>query len=417
MPTRTADYDPLMDELPPDLAAQYKAEKRRQKMAEMLSGQAMQPLQAPEVKGRFQGAISPFEGLAKLAQAYMASKGLEGSDARMADIAKQNQNLQSEAVARYKKNTVGTPEMPMGPPTEEGSMGVQPAIVPTPEQRAAAITEAITANNARLNKMGALDFARDTKKEDRIQQGIDRLDQIEAAAREGRITRESAAAASADLRRELQSNLFAQQRSMAQLVAGLKPAPTGNNKPPSGYRYTPDGDLEAIPGGPADSKLKEKEQQKSAGETGVNTTLTLLRDAYNRLEKGGGVTSTKKGILDNAGAWLSSSTIGQGAGKIFGTQNQSARNDIAMARPALLAALMKATGMSSRQMDSNAELKLWLSTATDPTLDVESNRRALDNIEKRYLTPGAFSAPVDSGGLSPQEQSELDQLRKRFNKK
>ena len=36
-------------------------------------------------------------------------------------------------------------------------------------------------------------------------------------------------------------------------------------------------------------------------------------------------------------------------------------------------------------MDSNVELKLWLSTATDPTLDVQSNRRALDKIEMKYL--------------------------------
>jgi hypothetical protein len=31
-------------------------------------------------------------------------------------------------------------------------------------------------------------------------------------------------------------------------------------------------------------------------------------------------------------------------------------------------------------------LKLWLATATDPTLDVEANRRALDSIESRYLS-------------------------------
>ena len=78
--------------------------------------------------------------------------------------------------------------------------------------------------------------------------------------------------------------------------------------------------------------------------------------------------------------------MGQAFGKAFGTKNQSARNDIAMSRPALLAALMKATGMSAKQMDSNAELKLWLSTATDPTLDVEANRRALDNIERKFLS-------------------------------
>jgi hypothetical protein len=80
------DYDPMMDELPPELAAQYKAEQRKQKIAALMSGQAMTPLQAPEVKGRFQGAISPFAGLAQLAQAYMSNKMAENADKGIADI-------------------------------------------------------------------------------------------------------------------------------------------------------------------------------------------------------------------------------------------------------------------------------------------------------------------------------------------
>lgn len=194
-------------------------------------------------------------------------------------------------------------------------------------------------------------------------------------------------------------------------------------KAPPGYRYKPDGSMEAIPGGPADAKAQAAAQLKANGATDVDVAIGTLRDAYDRLEKGGGITSTKNGALGNASAWASSSSLGQGVGKAFGTDNQSARNDIAMARPALLAAMMKATGMSAKQMDSNAELKLWLSTATDPTLDIESNRRALANIERKYLggasiqeaTPSPSDKP--SGGLSPAEQAELQQLRDRFGKK
>lgn len=127
------------------------------------------------------------------------------------------------------------------------------------------------------------------------------------------------------------------------------------------------------------AKLKEE------GAADVNVSIAALRDAYNRLDSGGGITNTDKGWVDNSTAGIASSGVGQATGKIFGTQNQSARNDIAMTRPALLAALMKSTGMSAKQMDSNVELKLWLSTATDPTLDVQSNRRALDKIEMKYL--------------------------------
>lgn len=156
-------------------------------------------------------------------------------------------------------------------------------------------------------------------------------------------------------------------------------------KIPAGYRATKDGNLEAIPGGPADIKAQAQANMKASGATDVDLAVSTLRDAYDRLEEGGGITNSDKPGIANIIPSLSSSGAGQAVGKMLGTANQSARNDIAMTRPALLAALMKATGMSAKQMDSNAELKLWLATATDPTLDVGSNRRALNNIEKKYL--------------------------------
>lgn len=55
-----------------------------------------------------------------------------------------------------------------------------------------------------------------------------------------------------------------------------------------------------------------------------------------------------------------------------------------MTRPLLLQAIMKATGMSAKQMDSNAELKLYLATATDPQKGLEANLEALDRIESLY---------------------------------
>lgn len=214
-----------------------------------------------------------------------------------------------------------------------------------------------------------------------------------------------------------------QRRGQNMVDARAREQIAQGGKAPPGYRYKPDGTMEAIPGGPADAKAQAAAQLKANGATDVDVAIGTLRDAYDRLEKGGGITSTKNGPMGNLSAWSSSSALGQTVGKALGTDNQSARNDIAMARPALLAALMKATGMSAKQMDSNAELKLWLSTATDPTLDVESNRRALANIERKYLNTGASGGaaesahPSEKGGLTPAEQAELDQLRARFRKK
>ena len=57
---------------------------------------------------------------------------------------------------------------------------------------------------------------------------------------------------------------------------------------------------------------------------------------------------------------------------------------------------MKATGMSAKQMDSNAELKLWLSTATDPTKGYEANIEALNNIASKY-----GSGAITDSGIKP----------------
>ena len=178
------------------------------------------------------------------------------------------------------------------------------------------------------------------------------------------------------------------------LDAQAAQAGMGGKSAPVGYRYTADGKgMEVIPGGPADLKAQALDANKAAGAADVDLAVGTLRDAYDRLDQGGGITNTNKGTLDNIVAGASSSAPGQMVGKMLGTKNQSARNEIEMTRPALLAALMKATGMSAKQMDSNAELKLWMRTATDPTLDVQANRAALSKIEQKYLR-----------GVQPQQQ-------------
>lgn len=151
-------------------------------------------------------------------------------------------------------------------------------------------------------------------------------------------------------------------------------------KPSPGYRWKADGSQEFIPGGPADQKA----QLQKSGEGTVGTVVATLRDKYDQLNESGGLVNSDNGALANMGAWVGSTGLGQTLGGAVGTNNQSARDTIAMTRPLLLQAIMKATGMSSKQMDSNAELKLYLATATDPTKGYQANKEALDRIETLY---------------------------------
>lgn len=151
-------------------------------------------------------------------------------------------------------------------------------------------------------------------------------------------------------------------------------------KPPAGFRWKNDGSMEAIPGGPADQKAQL--QQVGAGT--VAGVVADLRDKYNQLNEGGGIVNQDRGAMANLGASFGASSVGQTLGGAVGTKNQTARDTIAMTRPLLLQSIMKATGMSAKQMDSNAELKMYLATATDPTKGYQANVEALDRIEKLY---------------------------------
>ncbi len=147
------EYDPMMDELPPELVAQYRAEQRKQRIAQAMGDQAMQPLQAPEVKGRFQGAISPMAGLAQLAQAYLSSKIADKADTGMADVGRRGQEAYSNEVKRVGEVISGRPDEVLPPDQAGPPRPGQPA--GTQEQIAQALLSSYAPS---LRRMGEAAF-------------------------------------------------------------------------------------------------------------------------------------------------------------------------------------------------------------------------------------------------------------------
>jgi len=91
------------------LTAEQAALDRRRKMAEAMQQQAILPIDMPNVAG---AKVSPYQGLAKLLQGYIAGKNLE-----KADIEQQKQQSDYLSDVGYimqniGKNTGGTPEIP-----------------------------------------------------------------------------------------------------------------------------------------------------------------------------------------------------------------------------------------------------------------------------------------------------------------
>ena len=132
---------------------------------------------------------------------------------------------------------------------------------------------------------------------------------------------------------------------------------------------------------PTTAKRDEKEGQ---GKELLKSELDNLRTYFKTLLDKGAITSDKEGGLSNAQAWVRNTGVGQLGGRILGTQEQSARNEIQSARLRLLNAIKTATGMSAQQLNSNAELKTWLDSMTNLEGSYESNMGIVDAIEKAF---------------------------------
>lgn len=141
----------------------------------------------------------------------------------------------------------------------------------------------------------------------------------------------------------------------------------------------------------ADEKLTAAQEKRDLVTTGKSEAKTQLTDIvgslkknYETLKEQGGIVSTTESSLGNLGASMSSSGVGQYLGGKFGVKTQEERQKIEQTRPLLLNLIKNATGMSAQQMNSNAEMQLYLNAATNPQLSYEANLEALKNLDKLY---------------------------------
>lgn len=209
--------------------------------------------------------------------------------------------------------------------------------------------------------------------------------------------------------------------------------PPEGAKPPPAYEFAPDGSLRFIKGGPADPDViaarKRAEQapavqaRATAAKQGVetvNASLTELRNAYKNLYNMGAIPSETvartgpTGLAANVAAYAAASETGQSIGRALGSKAQTERDVINAARMRLNNAIMRATGMTSQQMNSNFELQAALATLGNPQSSFEANTRILDYLEKfvseNYAGDAPAAAPADVpadvwGAMTPEERA------------
>ena len=143
---------------------------------------------------------------------------------------------------------------------------------------------------------------------------------------------------------------------------------------------------------PQTAKQFKEKQTLEAGKKTFSEDIQGLRNQYNILNKNMSIPSEQNRVGSNIAAWASGTAPGQWLGRIGGTESATARDTIRMSRPALMQSIVKASGMSAKQIDSNAEMKLMLDMATDPTAGYEANMNALDNLERRFAPKQSSSS-------------------------
>lgn len=451
---------PIYDDIP-ELSTEAKAIARRRKIAEMMLAQSQEQIPANQMAGQVVAPVSWTQGLAKLANAYIANKQNEDADKAEQGLANKRQQMVADQLAKIQQLSQGSPGVEgieaqpertihAPAPMQEGQIAPNyntvPKTVPAVAGRAAvpavppnkrqAIMDAIMSNLPEVQRYGTAMTAFEemdsknaqleaARKEAALQKQLDREARIDVI-REQIASREAMGQQTNDLRAAI-ANLQAESRlENTRLAASLRPekvdSPTMTEVvDPSDPSRLLRVDAKTYRGGSLGSNgvlgisgkepvAAKKEEQASKGKQALSDSISTLRGFYDTLDANNAIVNPDKGALSNIKAWTGSTGVGQVLGGMVGTNNQTARDNINMQRPLLLQAIKEATGMSAKQMDSNAELKLWLNAATDPQKSIKANKEALDSIERKYLN----GENISSGKIKPAGNPDIDKLLKKY---
>ena len=126
--------------LPPEHIAALRKAQRQQMIAETLMGQANEPIQTNQMAGGYVVPVSPFQGLAKVAQAYMGAKAMQRGDEAFKGVADKMQSDRQAAIAKI--------QGALSPQTLPDSSAGPPATMERPmDQRLAAVQEAMLSSD------------------------------------------------------------------------------------------------------------------------------------------------------------------------------------------------------------------------------------------------------------------------------
>lgn len=142
----------------------------------------------------------------------------------------------------------------------------------------------------------------------------------------------------------------------------------------------------------------------------AQANLDELKTIYGELKQMGAMVTPGQSTGANVAARVRASGIGQMLEGAVGTEAQSKRDRVASIRPGLMQTLAQATGMTGKQLDSNADVKLFMQTVTDPTTSYEANMDAIAGLE-RFLAANAKTDRAPRAPARPRVQPRAQPRR------
>lgn len=126
-----------------------------------------------------------------------------------------------------------------------------------------------------------------------------------------------------------------------------------------------------------------------------------------RLNSEGAMVNPENDFLSNITARVSASKIGQGLAGAAGTRTQGIRDRLNNAAPAILQSIIKSSGLTSTQINSNKELEFWLKQIGRDDQDIFTRLSALHAVDKTFGAGNVLESIL--GSESPEFINALEQ--------
>jgi hypothetical protein len=163
------------------------------------------------------------------------------------------------------------------------------------------------------------------------------------------------------------------------------------------------------------AEMAKEAKQRSKAQKAAAVAIAEIQTSLDQLAKLGSAVRTGGEWYKNFPRFLSATPPGQLLGQAVGSKSQKERDDIASARRMLMSSISGMTGMSAKQIDSNAELKSLLDSLIDPTASYESQKTSVDTLSNMYeLNPFVqqqIKARTQGGGRA---QRSLDDILSQY---